>query len=646
MDRIKFYSINDLTYGHYLKKIQSLINDYESGKKEVKGINDIIELYNIKKYIDNKVYLLEWTPSIIERFEKIIKKYFEVIAKFIKSISNDSLESIYSEIDLNFKNDFWELFNKLKAYENISEEKFQELINASKVPLQELLKFKNITEYFGKIVRDRMLNDNSSAELLLDKYELRHIREEGPIFLPKELSNSDKETIICNYIDSEDPNWNYLRLIANIQSSKDKIEISPKILLKAKRKAEGLEKQLFKENSGMKMETSVVFSKSQDAEITFNIDGQSVSATYSTKWIENNDDYATLLNNFIYLFEFVDLQIRCTLVNKMSEMGVFERYLITSSQNAYIKGIAFDSKNILSFLQLSGYYSQLFSFGIRIEEVIEWFFEEYLPIEFDIHNFKVSMPSVNSTFLEKCTNIMPALESILKQFIIYVEERQIDFELLEMRSEHLIYKNIPSLVNKKYVYGIGEEYQTVTYLVFSDQSNLSYLEKTEKSYKNFYELLSNEKIKLSDIPDYNASKVNWLINHKYLFIDEEGYIIFYNKQLIVILYDLYINDVAVYWKYSDYSRRIMDELKNRNIIEFESTLFSRPEQDYINYTLNKSQFNNGLDLRNSYSHTQPNSGDNEKLHNQNYLIFLRLFIISLIKINDDFCTASEIEKYV
>ena len=81
-----------------------------------------------------------------------------------------------------------------------------------------------------------------------------------------------------------------------------------------------------------------------------------------------------------------------------------------------------------------------------------------------------------------------------------------------------------------------------------------------------------------------------------------------------------------------------------NVIEFESYLFSRPEHDYINYFLNKSQFNNGLDLRNKYSHMQPQSDDDEKIHKQSYMIFLRLFIITIIKINDDFCTSIEIKK--
>ncbi|CAM4499741.1 hypothetical protein FHS16_005587 [Paenibacillus endophyticus] len=484
-------------------------------------------------------------------------------------------------------------------------------------------------------------NISSSAKLLLDKYEIKQNREQDPIYIPKEISNSDKETIISEYIDSEEPNLNYLRLIANIQSRIDKLEISPKNLLRAKRKAEEQEKHFFKENSGIQYESSVTFSKNQNEEVNLIVEGQSVSASYSTKWLENNTDYATLLNNFIYLFEFVDIQMRCTLVNKTSEMGVLERLMFTSSQNAYNKGFAFEQKNILSHLQMSSYYHQLFSMGIRIEKVIEWFFEDYLSKEFSAQSFKVKMPSANSTFLEKCTNIMPALEAVLKQYILFVEEGHIDFELLEIRSDHLIYKNIPSLEKKKYAYGSGDEYNTATFLLFSDQCSLGYHKETEESYDNFFKFLLNDQIKLSEIADYNKSKVNWLIDHKYLSIDEHEYIIFNDKQLILILNDLYMNNVVSYWKFSENGRKIIDDLEKRNVIEIDSTLFSRPEQDYINYTLNKSQFNNGLDLRNKYSHIQPTSGEDESFHNQSYLIFLRLFILTIIKINDEFCTTKE-----
>ncbi|GGA40578.1 hypothetical protein [Paenibacillus physcomitrellae] len=638
MERVKYYSPNDLTCGRNLKNSEILINEYESGNKEAYDINDIIELYNIKKYFDNKLYLMEWTLEDIKRFEKNISVFFGIIARYIKVITDDKISEIYDDIIFYYKDDFWELIDRFKVYEDISEQIIQELLFSSKIKLSELLKSKNIVEHYGRIIREYMLSDSSSAKLLLDKYEMKHFRQTEEIHLPKELSIEDKETTISNYIDCDQPNPNYLQLIANIQSNKDKLVISPKLILKSKKKIEEQEKEFFKDNSGMRIETSVIFASNQENVVSINNEGLSTTGTYNSNWIRDNLDYATLLNNFIYLFEYVDLQMRCTLVNKESEMGVFERHILTSSKNAYVKGFSFEHKNNFSYLQMAGYYDQLFRNGIRLEEVIEWFFVEYLSTEFGATNFRVSMPSASSTFLEKCTNVMPALESVLKQFILYIEEGHIDIELFEIRSEHLIYRNIPSLIDNKYVYGIGDEFRNVTFLLFSDQSGLGYIDETKKTYDCFFELLCNEKVKISDYPEFDTPKIEWLIKNNYLTVDEAGLIVFPNEALIILLYELYTNDVIAYWKYSFSGRKILNELKDKNILEFESTLFSRPEQEYINYLLNKSQFNNGLDLRNKYSHLQPFSADDENKHTQNYYIFLRLFIITVIKINDEFCS--------
>ena len=68
------------------------------------------------------------------------------------------------------------------------------------------------------------------------------------------------------------------------------------------------------------------------------------------------------------------------------------------------------------------------------------------------------------------------------------------------------------------------------------------------------------------------------------------------------------------------------------------TLFSIPEQKYMNYILNKSEFSDGLDLRNKYVHgTSPND---EKENHQNYIEFLKIMILIVIKINEEFCLSN------
>ncbi|MFR8104544.1 MAG: hypothetical protein ACLU8F_05665 [Clostridia bacterium] len=78
---------------------------------------------------------------------------------------------------------------------------------------------------------------------------------------------------------------------------------------------------------------------------------------------------------------------------------------------------------------------------------------------------------------------------------------------------------------------------------------------------------------------------------------------------------------------------------SEGILKSESTLFSRSEIDYLNYYLNKSEFNNGLDLRNMYIHgTQPSEIESDQTHENNYMRILKIFVLAIIKINDDLCT--------
>ncbi|MCG7385597.1 hypothetical protein [Paenibacillus sp. ACRRY] len=643
MREIKFYSRNDLASGFVLKEIENYLTE-DRAEKEKLNINDLIEIYNIKQYFEHKLYLLTWTSNEIEKYEKQVNTYFKQVGRFFHFINSENLADFYNELEIEYREDFWALFEKFKVYERIADLSFNHFLNENNIWLYQLLRHKTLVQHFGNVIKEYMLSDHSVAELLLDEYEIQHTIDKEKLIFPKELTFLEKEKIILNYINSESPNLNYLRLIVNVQSNKDKIVLSPRTILTAKKRVEKEEERLFPENSGMLVETTVGFSKNQEEIVISNIDGLSIKTMYSKKWLENNKDYGTLLNNFIYLFEFVDFQMRCNFVNKPNQMGVMERMLYSRSRNAYLTGMAFNQMDMLSLLQIHGYYKELFSLGVRLELVIEWFFKEYLSKEFLVSNFDINMPSTHSTLLEKCTNIMPAVESVLKQFMLYVEEGTVDFELLEIRSDHLIYSNIPSLVNKKYAYGKGEEFNYASVLFFSDQSGLRYNEKNQNSYNNFFELLCNKPLKLADYPEYCHNKIEWLVEKKYLKNDDEGFIIFEDAAVVLVMKDLYFNEVVNYWRVSLKMRNALDKLETKNVVVFESSLLSKPEQEYVNYTLNKSQFNNGLDLRNRYSHTQPKGTENDNTHEYNYMIFLRLLILFMIKINDDFCLADMLSK--
>lgn len=106
--------------------------------------------------------------------------------------------------------------------------------------------------------------------------------------------------------------------------------------------------KFFDGKSGIKYGAEVSFAENQEEPIIEQDNNGIIKCSYSMKWIKDNLDYNTLLNNFIYLFNFVDLQMRITLFSKKAELGLFESTLVTRSKHAYNTGIEFSIKKMLS----------------------------------------------------------------------------------------------------------------------------------------------------------------------------------------------------------------------------------------------------------------------------------------------------------
>ena len=127
----------------------------------------------------------------------------------------------------------------------------------------------------------------------------------------------------------------------------------------------------------MKYGAEVIFKSIPDHSVEESYKDGMVSCAYSREWIEENRDYPTLLNNFIYLFKYVDRYCRCNFISLQTELGVLERNIGINGKKDYITGIAFSTKRILSLLQMEAYTQELNRLNIQIENIFKWFFEDY-----------------------------------------------------------------------------------------------------------------------------------------------------------------------------------------------------------------------------------------------------------------------------
>ena len=233
---------------------------------------------------------------------------------------------------------------------------------------------------------------------------------------------------------------------------------------------------------------------------------------------------------------------------------------------------------------------------------------------------------------------MPEIDHILKEYKYYIEDGCIDPELIGLSSEHMFFKDIPSKIKNKYVYlKEDDENNYIDYCFFFDQCMLSYLENVEEKYDSFFKLILKENIKYNDYPEYEKNDLNWLLEHSLIKINEEGFLKINNKERISIYAELHYKEVINYWKKPLKVKNEINKMINEGKLEFESTLFSRNEQDYFNYYLNMSEFIDGYDIRNSNLHGTQIGDRKSDIHYSRYLQILLLIILIVIKINDDIC---------
>ncbi len=626
-NRVIFFSKEDMAGPLKLRLAEPIIRDFDS-KKDY-DINDIIELFQIKQYFDNDLYLSDWSAEIIADYKEITDKIWKTVCNFWINIDNDSFIDLYNQVEFEFRCNFWVLTEQLQIFKKIEKTTFHTLLNSENFRIQNVLKQKRLVKYFNSTLRDFLLEYEKSAELLLTQFEQEHSGQHTDLFFPNNLNTNDIELIINDYLDLPDSNLNYVRLIINAKE----LKFSPKTRLKATKVERVKNAEILESGYVWQAGNQIELSDTQEEPINEIWEDNIQKITYSTSWLDSLTETYSLFYNFSLLFEFTDSFGNITLVSNNIEMDVMEHVLMRS-KNDYKIGYAFKRKSNLSHLQIVVYDYYLKKKGRSIEDILTYIIQDYFKNSYRLENLKINFPSESSTNLEKIRMLVPELESILKQFKLYSANGEIDHELLQISSSHLRIKDVKSIVEKKYLYGIGSVFMNLKHYFFSDQSMLWYVKAfKEKGYQNLYSLLFKENVKLEDFENYQQPTINQLIDTGYLEVNGEEFVKIKEKIAIFVIGMLNKDEAVNYWVLPEEIRVAVDEMEKNGLIRFGNTLFSEPEQKYFNYYLNKSEFTNGLDLRNRYVHGT--NGDTDEEHRNIYFTILKLLVLVVLKMDND-----------
>jgi hypothetical protein len=360
--------------------------------------------------------------------------------------------------------------------------------------------------------------------------------------------------------------------------------------------------------------------------------------TYSSRWLEETLDNPSILNNFQHLFEFADRQVLLTSPSYPAALGVMERVMGLTGSAEYKVGSAFRAIDSISMIQTLMYRQYLEDHEIDLEQVISWFCGTYLEEEFGARNFSFN-PSAGGNYLEKVRHLFAEMESVANQFGLFVEDGELDRDLLSFRSEQTRYKEIPSLLVGKYIYASeGQEIDSVLHLLFSDQSPLHYIDEKLRA-DNTAKLLIGHQVAYQDFHDYQTTYVDMLIDLGVLK-DTGARVQFASREQFLILAALSGTQAASYYHLSTAGRAEADAMVAKGWVVRRSSLLTEAEGDYFNYFLNRVGFSNGPNLRNRYQHGSQLGNGNDREHFDVYVIGLRLCIALLIKMNDDLCLAA------
>lgn len=637
MDRIKFYSDADMSTGRSLQQAEQKLLALSSNPS-CEDVNEALEFGNILKLFRCGRGLQSWSPEYQEKLKGVAEKLKAPMGKFWQGVTDLNFIEVCEQVDWQYKDDFWEEFANHKAWEQVTAECFAQYLETDPL-LENIICQKGVVKRYDEALATYMKQRKDCAEVLLSGY-LENRKDQRKLYFPGSLTIPDKEKILKEYVESDQANPNYLELIVSAKGKKE-LPLSAQLKYQAKKALAYYWEEHFKHNKGMEFGCSVEFTNVNNPEgCSYEQKGGNIQAKYDKNWVEENLDYPTLLNNFIYLFGYTDPACESRFPAVSSEMSPMEKLMGVHSESEYRFGIGYQQRHNIFFLQMVAYTNLLAKHRIELESVFQWFFETYLKEEFGVENFKYAKCSSGATVLEKVKMLATEMERVFKQYTQYGQNGKINHELLHMSADAEKLSALPSLRERKYIYEASKDCEFAEYLLFSDQAVMGITEKGEKHYRTLYELMEKEEVSLDDFHAFQVPRLQWLIQNHCIIEDERGGLRA-EQDRVMILKILHDREVIV----SGYVQRFqgtLDQMENEGWIRYESSLFSKPEQHYLNYILNQAEYSNGLQLRNKYVHgTYP---DDEETQYKDYIELLMVMALVVIKINEEFCYRESAKK--
>lgn len=621
--QVKFYSVNDLASYYEVEKILPSLKKININKP-IENFNHIIELWNILQYLDAGFYPPKLDEDEKRELDELKLKLPKIICTYLNK-HKTQIEEDFETLGYDYISDFWHIIARYNCFILYPKEILIQLIKLNPIfNLPSVLEERKLVEYLDEYLSTYLSQFETTAELLLNNVIESQHRENKAYHFPKSLTIQDKEGIIIKYINGEQRNLNYLRVISNLRNS-DQLSISDKTRLLCKRAEEEENQKILEKGEVISRTIELKFDYSKDFPL---IDNSDTVLVYNLGSLKNHE----LKKELEILFQSFKFINRWGGINSISYKNEESLYDIFGFKNKsdYRTTHEFFMKNKIALMQFSGFEKGLEFFKTDTEELFQQivsYINETLGCSL-IYNRSQS----GSSTLSKLRHLLAEQESIIKQYNCLVMEGSVDQDLINISSDAVLYSEIPSLIGQgnKYVSLNCKNIEFINFQKLLSSENTTFYRKIDETYYSLYiQLIKGEdpEIKYERQKEY----LNEMVKKDILMKSNNGkYII---TPLGRLLYLLYHVDFVEIDKLPYPIQLILPELHHKGIIEYSSHLLHKEEADYFNYWLNKKDFSNGYDLRNKYMHGS-NPLDESQIEND-YLKVKFLFCMLLLKIIED-----------
>lgn len=609
MQHKRFHAPNSVIEPRQYDMALNYIEEYQPSTE----INNLIETYLILKLI---------------RKENEFSKFKHLISKFYNDIStnfpNTIFEIDYDSINIFYKDVFWELVLDLEKINKDDVSQFESYIKKYNIHTINLKNVTKLISLFPQVIKENFLSRSRNIEFFLNHQSGKFIDSNG-LYIKLGITNEEINNLAREYCQTDSINPNYLQSIVEYKKL-SKYEFDDEVKLLAKRKSKEFWKKHFETNEGIHYSISVVIKPLDSDKLCEPIEN---GILLNKTILDEHHDFPTLLNNF-YLLGFFNRETGLPWLVANEETFSFTR-LFSPKSNAHFEDYDSHLKNFYGLLFYT-YFEYLKKNNIDIEEIINWYFNIYLETKLNIKGFHFHASNKESSYYERGKSIICEMDSILDQYELFFRHREINQDLLEIKSKASSYASLKSFNEKKFIkLNNTPDNSALFSALFSNQSPLSFIS-SKKEHSTFFKHIKSG-VKITDFEDYQVKQIKILIGKNLLKLSNE-LITFTNFQEINILNKLWKSGTYCLYYKDKLTLDIAEDLCKKGYCEYSDNLFSEYESNYLSYILDDKKYGNGLKIRNKFSHGKF-SYKSEEEHQKNYLELLQIVIFYVMRINDE-----------